>query len=171
MRIPRHVRPALLLVAAFAVSACDDDDTSAPAPERFTAQLAGSNEVPPVSTAASGTATFTALGDTAIAYEVTVTGLTGTTMGHIHAGAAGVNGGVLVWLLPPDGTAPQAPGPTVNGVLASGRIRASSIRGIGGAAPISLDSLKALLRSGNAYVNLHTQQFGGGELRGQVVRR
>lgn len=171
MRIQRFVRSALLATAVLGVVACDDDDMGAPAPETFTAQLAGSNEVPPATTSATGSATFTAVGDTAIDYSVSVTGLTGTTMGHIHAGAAGVNGGVLVWLLPPDGTAPQAPGPTVNGVLASGRIRASSIRGINGAAPISLDSLKALLRSGNAYVNLHTQQFGGGELRGQVVRR
>lgn len=166
-------RSTALIVAlgSLALGACsDDDNTTAPTPERFTATLTGANEVPAVTTSATGTATFTAVGDTAIAYTVSVNGLTGMTMGHIHAGAAGVNGGVLVWLAPPNGSAPAAPAGTQNGVISSGQFNASWIRGIGGAAPISLDSLKSLLRSGNAYVNYHTSTFGGGELRGQTVR-
>lgn len=166
----RRSRLFALVTAALALAACGDDDGS-PEPERFTAQLAGSNEVPPVTTSASGTATFTALGDTAIGYSIDVAALTGVTMGHIHVGAAGVNGPVVVWLLPPDGTAPQSPSGNITGTLSTGRIRASSIRGIAGAPPISLDSLRRLLRSGTTYVNLHTQLNPGGELRGQIVRR
>ncbi|MCU0626154.1 MAG: CHRD domain-containing protein [Gemmatimonadaceae bacterium] len=171
MPITRPARSLALALAVLGLVACDDDDDNgAPAPERFTAQLAGSNEVPPVTTTASGSATFTAVGDTALSYTITVSGLTGVTMGHIHSGAAGVNGPVLVWLAPPNGTAPQTPSGLTNGELSAGRINASWIRGVGGAPAISLDSLKRLLRTGNAYVNLHTSANAGGELRGQIVR-
>ena len=168
------IRSTTLIVALASVvlGACSDDDngTTAPPAERFTATLTGANEVPAVTTSASGTATFTAVGDTAISYSVSVSGLTGMTMGHIHTGAAGVNGGVLVWLAPPNGSAPAPAAGLQNGVVASGRFNASWIRGVGGAPPSSRDSLKRLLRSGNAYVNFHTSTFGGGELRGQTVR-
>ncbi len=171
MRAPRLVLTLALATATAGLAACDDDDTTAPAPEMFAAQLAGSNEIPPVATTASGSATFVVRGDTAIDYTVNVTGLAGTTMAHLHVGGAGVNGPVAVWLLPPDGTAPQAPGPLVTGVLAAGRIRASSIRPLAaGQAPITLDSLRTLLRTGQIYVNVHTQANGGGELRGQTSR-
>lgn len=166
-------RPAVKFVAALplviGLLACDGDSPAAPVGEMFDAVLSGANEVPPVTTAASGTATFTAIGDTAIAYSISVTGLTGVTMAHIHAAGAGVNGGVVAWLLPPNGTAPQAASGTVNGVLATGSITAAWIRGVGGNAPISLDSLKTLMRTGNAYVNIHTSTNGGGELRGQIT--
>lgn len=157
------------LPLALGVAGCDLDSSNSPAPEQFAAVLSGANEVPPVTTTASGSAVFTAVGDTAINYTVTVSGLTGVTMAHIHAAGAGVNGGVVAWLLPPNGTAPQAASGTVNGVLASGRITAAWIRGVSGAAPISLDSLKTLMRNGNAYVNIHTSTNGGGELRGQIT--
>ncbi len=164
----RLVRQSLLALVLVGVAACEDDDPAAPAAERFTATLSGANEVPPATTTASGSASFTAVGDTAISYTITVNGLTGVTMGHIHTGAAGANGGVLVWLLPPNGTAPQAASGTVNGTLSTGTITAAWIRGLSGAPAISLDSLKRLMRTGNAYVNLHTSTFGGGELRGQI---
>lgn len=166
-----RLRLSRLVALPFVLAAmgCDEDSPAAPVAEQFASVLSGSNEVPPVSTTASGNATFTAIGDTAIAYTITVSGLSGVTMAHIHAAGAGVNGGVVAWLLPPNGTAPQAASGPVNGVLATGRITAAWIRGISGAAPISLDSLKALMRNGNAYVNIHTSTHGGGELRGQIT--
>jgi hypothetical protein len=168
MMTNRILRATALVLALGATAACDDEEPAAPAAERFSATLSGANEVPPVTTTASGTANFTAVGDTAISYTIAVNGLTGVTMGHIHAAAAGSNGGVVVWLLPPNGTAPQAASGTINGTLASGTITAAWIRGISGAPPISLDSLKRLMRTGNVYVNLHTSTNGGGELRGQI---
>lgn len=164
----RQLRLAAL-VLVFSAAACADDSPIAVAPEQFASSLSGSNEVPPVTTTATGSATFTAVGDTAINYSIVVNGLTGVTMGHIHVGGAGVSGGVVVWLLPPNGTAPQAASGTVNGTLATGTITAAWIRGIGTAAPISLDSLKSLMRSGNAYVNIHTSANSGGEVRGQIT--
>jgi hypothetical protein len=99
---------------------------------------------------------------------VSTTSITGVTMAHIHTGVAGVNGGVLVWLAPPNGTAPQAASGAINGQLAAGRFNASWIRGVGGQPAITLDSLKKLMRTGAAYVNVHTSAFGGGEVRGQI---
>jgi len=165
------MRSTFLFAALFALpvlAACgDDDSTTAVRPERWSATLAGANEVPPATTTATGSATFEAVGDTAISYAITAT-ITGVTMGHIHTGAAGVNGGILVWLAPPNGTAAQPASGAINGQLSTGRITASWIRGVSGQPAISLDSLKRLMRSGNAYVNVHTSAFGGGEIRGQI---
>jgi hypothetical protein len=165
MRSVLTLAAVLLLPLA---AACDDDDNVVgPTPERWTAALAGANEVPPANTTATGSASFEAVGDTAISYTITAN-ITGVTMGHIHTGAAGVNGGVMVWLAPPNGTAPQAASGAINGQLSTGRITASWIRGVSGQPPITLDSLKRLMRTGNAYVNIHTSAFGGGEIRGQI---
>ena len=164
------MRSTFLLAALFSLpvlAACGDDDATAPTPERWTATLVGTNEVPPVTTTATGSAAFEAVGDTAISYTITAS-ITGVTMGHIHTGAAGTNGAVLVWLAPPNGTVPQTASGAINGQLSTGRMNASWIRGVGGQPAITLDSLKRLMRSGNAYVNVHTSAFGGGEVRGQV---
>ncbi len=161
--------PLAALLLSGIVVACDDDDPIAPVPEQFVAALSGANEVPAVTSAASGSATFTAVGDTALTYTITANNITGVTMGHIHAAAAGVNGGVVAWLLPPNGTAAQPASGALNGQIATGRINASWIRGLSGAAPITLDSLKSLMRLGRVYVNIHTSTNGGGEIRGQIV--
>ena len=78
----------------------------------------------------------------------------------------GVNGGILVWLLPANGTNSQVPSPTLTGVISTGTIAQSWIRG---GTPITLDSLKGLMRNRAVYVNLHTSTYGGGEIRGQVA--
>lgn len=159
------------LIVAIAAACNGDDDPTAPAAEQFVATLSGTNEVPAVSTAATGSAAFTVVGDTAIDYTITVRGLTGVTMAHIHFAAAGANGGVAAWLLPPNASAAQSPSGTVTGTLATGRLTAAWIRGVSGAAPISLDSLKGLMRRGRVYVNIHTSTHGGGELRGQITSK
>ena len=165
----KPLRFAVLALALVGAAACEDDSPAALVPETFGAVLAGTNEVPAVTTSATGTASFTAVGDTAISYTIQVNNLTGITMAHIHAAGAGVNGGVVAWLLPPNGTAPQTASGTVNGSLATGRITAAWIRGLSGQPAITLDSLKSLMRSGNAYVNVHTSTNGGGEVRGQIT--
>jgi hypothetical protein len=163
----RRGSAAMAAIGLAVLAGCggDDTDSTGPAAEQWSAALAGSSEVPAVTTTATGTASFEAVGDTAIRFSVSVNGLTGATMGHIHSGAAGVNGGILVWLLPANGTAAQAPAPQLTGVIASSTINASWVRGT---TPISLDSLKALMRARNVYVNVHTSAFGGGEIRGQI---
>jgi hypothetical protein len=53
-----------------------------------------------------------------------------------------------------------------NGVLAEGVITADDL--IGPLAGQSLDDLLDQIRAGNVYVNVHTTQFPGGEVRGQI---
>ena len=86
-------------------------------------------------------------------------------MAHIHLAPAGVNGAVVVWLYP-SGPPPLLIEGTTNGILAEGVITETNLVG-----PLEGGSLSALvdsLSSGNAYVNVHTATFGGGEIRGQI---
>ena len=93
-------------------------------------------------TVATGTATFVLNPDQSVTYEVTTTGLSGT-MAHIHVGAAGVNGNIIVTL---------AGGPTV---------------WAGTSTPLEPDQV-ALLKAGRLYVNVHTAANPNGEIRGQI---
>ena len=136
--------------------------SSAPA---YTALLNGANERPnPVTTTGAGSAAFTVNGGT-VSYVVTFSRLTGPpSMAHIHGpGTAAQAVGVLVDF--------PTTGQNSNSGVLQGTFTAASIRGQGGQPPISLDSLFTLLRTSNAYVNVHTAQFPGGEIRGQTVPR
>jgi hypothetical protein len=92
---------------------------------------------------------------------------------HIHLAPAGVNGGVVLFLY---GNAP-AGGGAQDGVLASGTVTAANLTGALAGQPLSV--LIGHMQSGNAYVNVHTNDgvaptntgpgdFPGGEIRGQV---
>lgn len=66
-----------------------------------TVALSGANEVPAVSTTATGTSLLRITEDNKLYSKITVTNLEASdalTMAHIHTGAAGVNGGVLIGL-------------------------------------------------------------------------
>jgi len=129
--------------------------------EAFRATLAGTNEVPPSGSAGTGTATVTLVGGQLI-YRVDIGNIANVTLAHIHGpAAAGVNAGVRLNLyVPPTGTSPISF--TTTATLAQGVAGLPSV--------ISQDSLVVLLRNGNAYANIHTSAFPGGELRGQFVK-
>jgi CHRD domain len=57
--------------------------------------LSGDQEVPPVKTEGKGSGTITIADDGAVSGSVTTTGVKGT-MAHIHQGAMGANGPVIV---------------------------------------------------------------------------
>src|SRR5437899_9948888 len=90
------------IAAAFALAACGGG-TSAPA-THFTASLKAANEPGTVSSTATGTATYTVIGNVGytssgavVNYTISFSGLTApATAGHIHVGAAGVSGSVAV---------------------------------------------------------------------------
>ncbi len=124
----------------------------------FVALLNGANERPnAVTTAGSGAATI-AVNGTTINYTVAFQGVTGSPTGlHIHSpGGINATAPVSVDLL-------TTPLTGTSGVL-TGSFTSTNIRTAG----VSLDSMLTLLRNGNAYVNLHTSTFPGGEIRGQV---
>lgn len=152
-RLPRAI-VALVLLAA-----CTGADTLAAGPVRYTAELSGAREVPAAITTASGSALFERTG-AIVTYQVTASGFTTPlVVGHVHIGAAGTVGPVIV----PFSIVAQS------GVVATGTIDLSRPV-VQGNITISGDSLRALFDNGGAYVNLHTAAWPGGEVRGQVVR-
>ena len=134
--------------------------TGDPGIVNFTADLSEANVTVPTGSTATGTASFSVVGQTLL-YSIDVTGLAGTTAVHIHGPAAvGVNGGVIQGLCnSDDGPVCNTTSP-LTGVLVAGAATRSRI---------SFDSLVVLMGNGNAYVNVHTAAFGGGEIRGQIA--
>ncbi len=100
-----------------------------------------------------------------IDYKLIVANIENVLMAHIHLAPAGQNGGVVVWLYP-DGPPPQLIENRTQGVLAEGTITEDDL--VGSLAGQDLDSLLDEIRDGNAYVNVHTTQNPGGEIRGQI---
>jgi len=140
---------------------------------RFVSPLSGGAEVPAVDTNATGVATFKLSADgTTLSFRLIVANIENVLQAHIHCGAADVAGPVVVFLYP-DGPPPVLIEGRFQGVLASGTrtnadviARPDSLECPGGLA--NFDELLAKMRSGDAYVNVHTSQNPGGEIRGQI---
>jgi hypothetical protein len=134
----RHQRKALgiaLLAGMFAAGSALAADVKV--------TLAGDQEVPPVKVDGKGSGTITIADDGAVSGSVTTTGVKGT-MAHIHQGAPGSNGPVIVPFTK-DGDTYKAP---------SG-------------AKLTADQMKEF-KAGNLYFNVHTDANKGGEVRGQL---
>jgi hypothetical protein len=137
-------------VAAFAMlalGACatykDTMPAWMPGSSAVSVKLSGAEEVPPVSTQGSGSGSLRLAEDGTVTGSVKTTGVQGT-MAHIHQGAKGQNGPVIVPL-------------TKNGDTYSvpeGRKLTAA----------QMEAWKA----GNLYVNVHTAANKGGEVRGQI---
>jgi hypothetical protein len=129
------------------------------------APLKGDHEVPPNDSKGSGVAQFELSDDgTSMRYKLVVANTENVTQAHIHIGPRGANGPVVVFLY-----GFNAAGTSENGVLSEGEFTAANLIarpaiGFGATMP----ELVAALRSGNAYVNVHTIQIPGGEIRNQV---
>jgi hypothetical protein len=146
---------------------------SAVAGDNFVATLSGGQEVPARDTQAVGVATFKLSEDgTTLRFKLNVANLDNAFAAHIHCGAVGVNGpvGVTLFMGAPAGG-------TVNGTLAQGTITAPDPGN--GCGWTDLAAVLAAMGSGEAYVNVHTNDgvappntgpgdFPGGEIRGQI---
>ena len=106
--------------------------------------LSGDQEVPAVKTSASGGGTITINADMSVSGSVTTTGLAGTAA-HIHNGAAGKNGPVIVPL--------AKSGDNAWSVAAGAKLT---------------DAQYAAYKAGDLYVNVHSAENKGGEIRGQL---
>lgn len=126
-------------------------------PPTITINLTGSEEVPPVQTEATGVAEFVPLGMDSIAYSVNATNIEGATAGHIHLGAKGENGPIVVTLFKYD--------TPMNEVSENGTITADKLEGPMAGKQIS--DLATGGANGTLYVNVHTEQNPNGEIRGQ----
>lgn len=132
----------------------------------FTAALSGGNEVPGVVTGSAGTATVTWNTTTnAGTYRVDVYNMpVGTTASHIHVGAAGVSGPVVINFTVPAGGISNDFGLT--GTFGCTDVVARAAQGIN-----SCEDFVQALTLGNTYVNVHSTANPGGEIRGQLVRQ
>jgi len=177
MRVWLAVSIALSLVAVAGIAAHDDDHgEKRHHGERLSAKLLGINEVPSVSTPATGhfKARISADGQS-IEYELTFGDLGGViAQSHVHIARKNVNGGIVLWVC--QGTVrapaqvalltPECPqSGTVTGTWTAANVTPVATQQIGN---LELDEVMALIRQGAAYVNIHTAPSPGGEIRGQI---
>jgi CHRD domain-containing protein len=141
---------------------------SSGATEAFQARRDARNEVPPPNLDAgaspSGMADFKVSGTTVV-YKLTVSGLSGApTAAHIHLGAQGAAGPVIVPLT-------IAAGPSAGTGTGEGTFDAAAVKGKkpDGSA-MTLDDVLSAMRSGGTYVNVHTANNKPGEARGQIEK-
>ena len=110
----------------------------------FDAFLRGENEIPSVSTTAMGTGTFL-LTINGLEYDITLENMSSTeiTGAHFHRGSASTEGSIVETI-------------HFNGLRASGTWTDLT------------SEERANLLDGNIYVNVHTNAYPDGEIRGQV---
>ncbi len=137
------VSVAALLAAGCAQQSAQQQMASA-APSGSNVTLSGNQEVPPVSTAATGSGTIAVLMDRSVSGSVTTSGVAGSAA-HIHLAAPGQNGPVIVPL--------NKTGDNVWSVPPAIRLN---------------DAQYEAYRLGNLYVNVHSAANPGGEIRGQI---
>lgn len=106
--------------------------------------LTGAQEVPPVSTRASGRSTIAVASDRTVSGSVIVDDMKATAA-HIHQGAAGTNGPVIIPLTRTSDTVFSVPRDT--------RLN---------------DQQYAAYKAGNLYINVHSSTYPNGEIRVQL---
>jgi CHRD domain len=106
--------------------------------------LTGAEETPPVTTSATGTGTIKITKSKSVSGVIKTSGIDGTAA-HIHVGAPGQSGPPIITLTKgPDGKWTVPPGSKLT------------------------DDQYASFKSGNLYVNVHSEQHKPGEIRAQL---
>jgi hypothetical protein len=139
----RTARRSVMVVALGAAALVSAYPLSARA-EDVKVMLSGGQEVPPVTSSGTGSGTITINDDKTVSGSVTTTGVTGT-MAHIHSGAVGKNGPIIVPL--------SKSGNNTWAVPSGAKLT---------------DAQYAAFKAGDLYVNVHSAQHQGGEVRGQL---
>ena len=139
----------VFLLAIFGLASCHDEVITPKNTVTFTVTLNGANEVPANESMATGTATYKYNKIThQLSGTATFSGMTATAS-HIHKGDSTVSGPVVI---PLDVTPPVTSPITLE--------------------PTTLDSTqRADLMNGLYYVNIHSEAYPGGEIRGQLVKK
>src|SRR3954447_16168784 len=128
----------------------------------FTTTMLAANETPPNPSPATGTATV--VFDTVaqnLTYSVTYANLSAAaTAGHIHAGAVGVAGPIILPFDPnPTGTSGS-----VSGVFTAASLTNNSTSGIN-----TFTDLFNAAMANELYANIHNSNYPAGEIRGQLA--
>jgi hypothetical protein len=99
-------------------------------------------------------------------YKLIVANIEDVTMAHIHVAPLGqLDGPPVLWLYP-DGPPPQLIEGRSDGVLAERTVTEAAL--VGPLTGMSFADLKTAIDDGRAYVNVHTTQYPGGEIRGTI---
>ena len=126
----------------------------------FSAALSGLSEVPEVATTASGEAAFTlADGGEKIFYVLQISGMSTLISAHLHLAGAGTNGPAIAEIYPADALSCES-----DGTVIAGDITAVDLQIPG----YTMADLADDLAVGGVYVNVHSEQWPAGEVRGQV---
>src|SRR5262249_15766299 len=137
--------------------------------ERFSASLTGAEEVPPINT--TGTADFEmTIQQGAISFSLTFSDLSSPlSVAHLHFAPSKVAGGVMIFLCGGGGqpACPATTEGTITGTITAANVTGPTTQGI---AAGDLDSALEAVREGLSYANMHTANFGSGEIRGEVRR-
>ena len=136
----RRIVLGIIAVAVVSLAAC----SGMPYGNQGRVTLSGDQEVPAVTSSASGSGTITVNADKTVSGSVTTTGVAGT-MAHIHIGAAGKNGPVIVPL--------TKSGDSTWSVPAGAKLT---------------DAQYEAYKAGDLYVNVHSAAHKGGEIRAQL---
>jgi hypothetical protein len=113
----------------------------------------------------AGIATFQLSADgKSLDYKLDLTKMNSVMGAHIHSGKQGQNGPVIAGLFNPSMSGP--PTGTINGQLKKGTLTSADLSGPLAGKQIS--DLVNMIKSGGAYVNVHTTQNQNGEVRGQI---
>ncbi len=135
----------------------------------FSATLRGDNEVPPINS--EGKAEFRMEVANSITFSLTFSGLsTPLAVAHLHFAPSKVAGGVMIFLCGGGNqpVCPAATSGTITGTISDANVTGPSAQGIDAG---DLASALEAVQDGNAYANMHTTKFPGGEIRGQVRRK
>jgi hypothetical protein len=130
--------------AALMLGACTYIPTSLYG-DRVSVKLTGSNEVPPVNVPGSGSGYIAVTKEGAVTGKITTTDVAGIAA-HIHMGAAGKNGPIIIPLKKEDANTWVVP----EGAKLT-------------------DAQMEAYKKGDLYVNVHTARHRGGEVRAQIV--
>ena len=165
MRIRIAVVVAVVSVAAIVGSVAATAATA----KRFSASLSGFEETPTLSVAGAGSFSAELSKDgTSLSYTLSYSGLTGPALfAHIHLGQRATAGGVAAFLCGGGGKDPcPGAGGTISGTIVAADVVGPAGQGL---APQEFAELVAAMRFGATYVNVHTEAFMNGEIRGQIV--
>ena len=158
-----YIAVTLAAIMSISVAVILTNHANAQQQVAYIAILNGKNEVPSHSdVTATGMAGFIVnTAKTKIWYQIEAEGLKKVTQAHIHSGKSGENGPVVATLF-------KGNKDTVNGALVQGSITSDKL--VGPLKGKSISDLVNLIEKSSAYVNVHTESFPDGEIRGQISK-
>jgi CHRD domain len=140
-----------------------------PKAKEFKARLNGYQETPAVSSTGVGEFRATLVADDKLHFVFRYSGLEGgnSLFAHVHFGQRAVAGGVSFFLC--GGSTKPTPCPNVSGTV-EGDVGPADVIGPNGQGiePGSFAEIVSAMQAGQAYANIHTTRWTGGEIRGQI---